>query len=163
MPTGTGLPLCHEYICRGGSCQEHRGIMFLMAIPVALCLRNSGSQTPDCWLKLDRNTQLFYAYCQTHHKVQKKKMLPSEVYHPETIFSTVFICSAVFFASTFCLSTFIFYPSPLPPMRTLLSLLLFYHYIRSTLLSPCIKSEVLISGVVGTSFRALILNVYLLV
>ena len=31
--------------------------MFLMAIPVALCLRNSGSQTPDCWLKLDRNTQ----------------------------------------------------------------------------------------------------------
>ena len=29
-----------------------------MAIPVALCLRNSGSQTPDCWLKLDRNTQL---------------------------------------------------------------------------------------------------------
>ena len=28
-----------------------------MAIPVALCLRNSGSQTPDCWLKLDRNTQ----------------------------------------------------------------------------------------------------------
>ena len=58
MPTGTGLPLCHEYICRGGSCQEHRGIMFLMAIPVALCLRNSGSQTPDCWLKLGRNTQL---------------------------------------------------------------------------------------------------------
>ena len=57
MPTGTGLPLCHEYICRGGSCQEHRGIIFLMAIPVALCLRNSGSQTPDCWLKLDRNTQ----------------------------------------------------------------------------------------------------------
>ena len=57
MPTRTGLPLCHEYICRGGSCQEHRGIMFLMAIPVALCLRNSGSQTPDCWLKLDRNTQ----------------------------------------------------------------------------------------------------------
>lgn len=56
MLTGTGLPLCHEYICRGGSCQEHRGIMFLMAIPVALCLRNSGSQTPDCWLKLDRNT-----------------------------------------------------------------------------------------------------------
>ena len=32
--------------------------MFLMAIPVALCLRNSGSQTPDCWLKLDRNTQV---------------------------------------------------------------------------------------------------------
>ena len=29
-----------------------------MAIPVALCLRNSGSQTPDCWLKLDRNTQV---------------------------------------------------------------------------------------------------------
>ena len=56
MPTGTGLPLCHEYICRGASCQEHCGIMFLMAIPVALCLRNSGSQTPDCWLKLDRNT-----------------------------------------------------------------------------------------------------------
>ena len=56
MPTGTGLPLCHESICRGGSCQEHRGIMFLMAIPVALCLQNSGSQTPDCWLKLDRNT-----------------------------------------------------------------------------------------------------------
>ena len=58
MPTGTGLPLCHEYICRGASCQEHCGIMFLMAIPVALCLRNSGSQTPDCWLKLDRNTQV---------------------------------------------------------------------------------------------------------
>lgn len=55
MPTGTGLPLCHEYICRGGSCQEHRGIMFLMAIPVALCLRNNGSQTPDRWLKLARN------------------------------------------------------------------------------------------------------------
>ena len=30
--------------------------MLLMAIPVVLCLRNSGSQTPDCWLKLDRNT-----------------------------------------------------------------------------------------------------------
>ena len=56
MPTVTGLPLCHEYIYRGGSCQEHRGIIFLMAIPVALCLRNSGSQTPDRWLKLARNT-----------------------------------------------------------------------------------------------------------
>ena len=26
-----------------------------MAIPVALCLRNNGSQTPDRWLKLARN------------------------------------------------------------------------------------------------------------
>lgn len=43
MPTGTGLPLCHKYICRGGSCQEHRGIMFLMAIP-------SGSVLPEWWL-----------------------------------------------------------------------------------------------------------------
>ncbi len=58
MPTGTGLPLCHEYICRGGSCQEHRGIIFLMAIPVALCLRNNGSQTPDRRLKLARNIHL---------------------------------------------------------------------------------------------------------
>lgn len=49
MPTGTGLPLYRKYICRGGSCQEQRGIMFLMAIP-------GGSQTPYCWLKLARNT-----------------------------------------------------------------------------------------------------------
>ena len=70
MPIGTGLPLCYEYICRGGSCQEHRGIMFLMAIPVALCLRNSGSQTPDCWLILDRNThhERIKTYAAEHHK-----------------------------------------------------------------------------------------------
>ena len=43
MPTGTGLPLCRKYICRGGSCQEHRGIMFLMAISV-------GSVLPEWWL-----------------------------------------------------------------------------------------------------------------
>ena len=43
MPTGTGLPLCRKYICRGGSCQEQRGIMFLMAIP-------GGSVLPEWWL-----------------------------------------------------------------------------------------------------------------
>ena len=31
-----------------------------MAIPVALCLRNNGSQTPDRWLKLARNIQLAF-------------------------------------------------------------------------------------------------------
>ena len=43
MPTGTGLPLCRKYICRGDSCQEHRGIMFLMAVP-------GGSVLPEWWL-----------------------------------------------------------------------------------------------------------------
>lgn len=43
MPTGTGLPLYHEYICRGGSCQEHRGIMFLMAM-------QDGSILLEVWL-----------------------------------------------------------------------------------------------------------------
>lgn len=43
MPIRTGLPLCHEYICRGVSCQEHRGIMFLLAIL-------NGSTSPEWWL-----------------------------------------------------------------------------------------------------------------
>lgn len=43
MPVGTGLSLCHEYICRGGSCQEHRGIMFLLAML-------HGSLSPEWWL-----------------------------------------------------------------------------------------------------------------
>ena len=43
MPVGTRLPRCLEYICCGGSCQEHRGIMFLMAIW-------SGSALPEWWL-----------------------------------------------------------------------------------------------------------------
>ena len=76
MPTGTGLPLCHEYICRGGSCQEHRGIIFLMAIPVALCLRNNGSQTPDRWLKLARNihTKKSKYYVATVFDVKQSKI-----------------------------------------------------------------------------------------
>lgn len=32
MPVRTKLPLCHEYMCRRGSCQAHRGIMFLLEI-----------------------------------------------------------------------------------------------------------------------------------
>lgn len=43
MPVGTRLPRCLEYICCEGSCQEHRGIMFLMAIW-------SGSALPEWWL-----------------------------------------------------------------------------------------------------------------
>ena len=43
MPVRTGLPLCHEYICRGGSCQEYRGIMFLR-------VKLNGSTSPEWWL-----------------------------------------------------------------------------------------------------------------
>lgn len=50
MPVGTGLPRCLEYICCGGSCQEHRGIMFLMAIW-------RGSDLPEWWLKSSQNIQ----------------------------------------------------------------------------------------------------------
>lgn len=34
--------LCREYICHGGLCQEHRGIMFLLAIL-------NGSTSPEWW------------------------------------------------------------------------------------------------------------------
>lgn len=47
IPTGTGLPFCRKYICRGGSFQEFHGIMFLMAIP-------GGSVLPEWWLSYSR-------------------------------------------------------------------------------------------------------------
>lgn len=43
MPVGTVLPLCREYICRGGSSQEYRGIMFLR-------VKLNGSIFPEWWL-----------------------------------------------------------------------------------------------------------------
>ena len=48
------LPFCRNITAEGGSCQEYRGIMFLLAIPVALIHLNDGSLIPDGWLNTTR-------------------------------------------------------------------------------------------------------------
>ena len=58
-----GTPLCHRIICRGGSCQEHRGIMILVAAhlrPVGWLTysRTGGSNNPRLFMFVNGTTDV---------------------------------------------------------------------------------------------------------